>query len=421
MAGGDDASTSTSASSVDSAASERATVTAVSRLRPAYRHVVLAIAVGALFATMIARLAISPVVPSIIDEFGTSPGAVGLALTGLWAAYAVAQFPGGVLGERYGERRVVLAALGSTAVASALLAAAPTFPAFALVAVFLGAGAGLYFAAATSLLTELFADTGGVLGIHEIGASVGALVAPVAAVAITERFGWRAAPLLGAVATLAAFLLVLVRVRATPPARPDVPLRRRFDVRALGSVLVRPPVAFTVCLAVTGAFVWQAYAAFFPTFLVEARGRSATVASGLFGAGFALSIGALPALGRLSDAIGRDAALALAFSLVGGGIAVVVAIPGFPAAVAGTALIGVGFGWPGIVQSRAMDHLSPDERASGFGLIRSVYLLLGATGSAVTGAVADLLGWRAAYALLAGVSLAGVAALCLNWVTKRRS
>lgn len=417
MGGEDDAPTGTRTE----ASRATATGSITERLRPAYRHVVLAIAVGSLFATMVARLAVSPVVPSIIEEFSASPGAVGLALTGLWAAYAVSQFPGGVLGERYGERRVVLVALGSTAIGSALLAAAPTFPTFTIVAVLLGASAGLYFAAATSLLTDLFSDTGGVLGVHEIGASLGALVAPVAAVRVAERFGWRAAPLLGAVTTFAAFLVVLGRVRPTPAVSPDAPLRRRFDVRTLGTLLARPPVAFTVCLAVTGAFVWQAYAAFYPTFLVEVRGLSATVASGLFGASFALSVGALPVLGRLSDTIGRDATLAIAFSLVAGGLAVIVTTRGFSAAVVGTALIGVGFGWPSVVQSRAMDHLSADERASGFGLMRSVYLLLGATGSAVTGFTADLLGWRAAYAVLVAVSLAGVAALCLNSATARRS
>ena len=92
---------------------------------------------------MAARLVISPVVPAIGDAFAVPNGALGLALTGMWMGYALAQFPSGLLADRYGERRIILVAVGGTAVASALLAFAPSYPVFLLGTAVMGTVAGL--------------------------------------------------------------------------------------------------------------------------------------------------------------------------------------------------------------------------------------------------------------------------------------
>ncbi|MFB6101045.1 MAG: MFS transporter [Haloplanus sp.] len=81
---------------------------------------------AAFFVTMVARLAPSPLVPDIIDTVPVSTGTVGIALSGMWAAYALFQFPGGIIADRIGERRVILLAMGGIVGTSLLLAAAPT-------------------------------------------------------------------------------------------------------------------------------------------------------------------------------------------------------------------------------------------------------------------------------------------------------
>ena len=74
-------------------------------------------------------------------------------------------------------------------------------------------------------------------------------------------------------------------------------------------------------------------------------------------------------------------------------------------------LDGVGFGWGGVLHSLLMDHLPADERASGFGLVRTVYMLLGSTGSVVVGTLADTAGWATAYGVVGGLLGAGVLAI----------
>jgi sugar phosphate permease len=58
-----------------------------------YRVTLVALCTLAFFATMVARLVINPAVPEIVETFDSSPGILGLALAGLWMAYAFAQFP----------------------------------------------------------------------------------------------------------------------------------------------------------------------------------------------------------------------------------------------------------------------------------------------------------------------------------------
>ena len=87
---------------------------------------------------MVARLAISPVVPAIGSDLSVSNTAIGLALSGMWLTYALAQFPSGLLGDKIGERRVIIIAVGGTAVTSLGIAVAPAYPVFVVAVIALG-------------------------------------------------------------------------------------------------------------------------------------------------------------------------------------------------------------------------------------------------------------------------------------------
>lgn len=360
----------------------------------------LPIAITAFFATMIARVVISPVLPDIIESFGASRAALGLALTGMWAAYAVMQFFSGVLGAAYGERRVIIASMGLTGIASLGLSQAGTYPMFALMTLLVGASTGLYFSAGSTLLTRKFENIGQVLGFHSVGAPLAGLVGPVVAVAIAARWGWRSALLLGAVVAFPACLVVVWRVGSTPPTARDRSFRQQIEPRRLATILFRPSIAYTATIAVLVYFVWQTVYSFFPTFLVEHWNISQEFASVMFGGIFAGTIVTLPVVGRLSDEFGRDALLAGAFVSLAAGLVLLVVGDRFPVAVVGCSLVAVGMGFPGVLNSRFMDHLTTDERGQGFGLVRSVNLLVGSAGSTVTGVIADTLGWSAAFGLL---------------------
>lgn len=379
-----------------------------------YQTTVLVIAVVANFTQQGTRLLLSPLVPDIIAAFGSSKSAVGLALTGMWAAYAIFQYPSGFLGDTYGERGVIVVSLALTGAGSLLLAVAPTFWLFGVFAVLLGAGTGLYFTAASSLLTRLFDNTGQALSIHTAGISLSGLVAPVAAGFVGLRYGWRWAVVLGAVVAFPIALVALTRIRPNTGDGQPRAFRDHVDLPAMVALVLQSRVAFMTVLAAAAVFVMQSFMSFFPTFLIEYHGLTTSVASVAFGGIFVLSSVSQPVMGRLSDRVSRTAVISLSLGLTALGFGLVLARGSLAVLVASLVVIGLGISWAGVFHAWFMDILRDAERGASFGFIRTVYMFLGASGSVVTGTLADASGWQAAYGVVILLLIASVAAL-IGW------
>jgi predicted MFS family arabinose efflux permease len=365
-----------------------------------YKYSIVILALLANFTSGTSRLVISPVVELINSSFQITTSEIGFALTGMWLTFALLQYPAGILADRLGERRIILSAIGLICLSSFLVAQSPSFPFFVLSVLLLGAGSGTYLVAATAFLTKTFDNIGGALGVHSVGASIAGLAAPVAAAYLGTRWGWRYAILLGTVVAALTFGLLFFRIRPTAPSNPETTFRENFTLESFG-LLVRPQLLLTTLVASMGYFTWQATASFFPTFLMSYAELSPTRASYAFGMIFVLSGIGKPAFGRVSDSIGRDAVLALCFVLATAGYAVLLITSDLFGLVAGVGLLGLGMGWGSTLQSRFMDHLSADERGTGFGLVNTVANVLGSLGSFVTGTLAAVFGWTTAVGVLA--------------------
>lgn len=380
-----------------------------------YQTTVVVLCTLAFFATMVARLVISPVVPDVVDAFGSSNSVIGLALTGLWMAYACAQFPSGVLAGRYGERAIILAAIGLTAVASAFLALSPSMPVFIVLTIVLGIVAGLHYSVATTLLTSEFDNVGTAIGLHNSGAPLAGLLAPIVAAAVSAWIDWRVSIALGALVALPIFALFAANVRPTEPRRPDQPLSERFALGPVVQLLSRPQIAFTALLAILCEFVWQATASFLPTFLIAHLGYSTGLASALFSVYFVVHGLTQPGIGALSDRFGREVVTAVCAAFGIGGYGLLIAGPSLGITLLAILLVGTGMSWSAALLPRFMDNLSAEERSAGFGLVRTTYMVISATGSAVVGAIADLVGWSAAF----GVFVVFLSLVCVALIVNR--
>lgn len=389
--------------------------------RWSYRHTVVALCTMGFLSTMVARVVISPVVPDLTDEFSVSTGAIGMALSGMWAAYALTQFPSGVLADRHGERIVILTAIGATGGASLLLALSPSYALFFAFAVALGGAAGLVYSAATSLVTKQSENTGRAIGIYIAGGPIAGLLAPPAAAAVAVQYNWRLAVAIGAVAAVPVFVLFWRGVEPTPPAQSDVSLREQVDIETLVELLTRRSIAFTVLLAVLGAFTWQAVASFLPAFLETFHGYSRTTASLLFSAYFVVHGATQPVTGVLSDRFSRDAAALLTMVVGAVGFSLLIVASSLAAIIPAIALIGLAMSWGAPLQSKFMDELSEAEQGTGFGLVRTVYMGLGSLGSVVTGFVVDFAGWVEAFGLLAVLMAASALMLAASMFAQRPS
>lgn len=379
-----------------------------------YQTTVVVLCTLAFFATMVARLVISPVVPDIVDAFDSSNSMIGLALTGLWMAYACAQFPSGVLAGRYGERVIILAAIGLTAVVSALLALSPSMPVFVVLTLVLGAVAGLHYSVATTLLTRAFDNVGTAIGLHNSGAPLAGLLAPIVAAAVSTWIDWRVSIALGTFVALPIFVLFAWNVRPTEPTRPDQPLTERFALEPVIQLLSRPKIAFTALLAILCEFIWQATASFLPTFLIAHLGYSTALASAIFSGYFVVHGLTQPIIGALSDRFGREVVTAVcaAFGIVG--YSLLIAGPTLSITLLAVLLVGTAMSWSAALLPRFMDNLSAEERGAGFGLVRTTYMVISASGSAVVGSIADLAGWGVAFGIFVVFLSLVCVALLLN-------
>jgi MFS family permease len=93
------------------------------------------------------RMALPALLPSIIQEMRLSYTSAGLlATSGFFYAYALIQFPAGILGDRYGRRRIVVLGLVAGAAASLATGLAGSFATLLAARVLTGASQGCLFA-----------------------------------------------------------------------------------------------------------------------------------------------------------------------------------------------------------------------------------------------------------------------------------
>lgn len=381
-------------------------MTSLARWR--HRHTVLLLAALAYFGIRFVEFVLSIVFKDIKTALGISTFVIGLAVAASTITYAVAQLPSGAFGDRYGHRTVVLASLALTGVASVLLAAASSGRVVVLGMGLVGLVSGAYYSPATALLTELFDETGRAIGIHRIGAQAVGFTGPVVG-SLGAMFGWRALLVGSGLLTVPIFAGVWTGVRAPPtsgasgsdpPLGASTSLRERIEPGVLWEILSRPPVAVTTVVATFAQFVETATFSFLPLLLREYHDLPIDVAGGLFTVYFvAVAIGQ-PATGWLSDRHDRDTVTIGALSLAIVGFLVLLRHASLAPIAAGVVAIGFGMGWGPPVQARFMDNLDTDERGTGFGTVRSVYIGLASLNGLLVGGAETLWGWDVAIAVL---------------------
>lgn len=375
---------------------------------------ILAICTVAFFVTFFARMAISPVIPFISEDFSVTNTQIGIALSGMWLAYGLAQYPSGILGDRFGERTIVLLAVGGTTVMSFFLALSTVFAIFVVFVVVLGGFAGLHYSPATALLARTNDNLGRAVGVHMFGSPAAGLIAPIVAAWVAVRWGWRPAVATALIVGIPTYALIVWGVPKTSPRRPDESIRSRLAAGGGGDVLLRPAIAFTLLIAMLGTFVIQGLLSFLPMFLGEYHGYSATVAGIGFSAFFVLRAISQFLLGTISDTYGRDTAIAGAMAIGAIGLSSLVILSGDLVIAVAVGLSGFGMGFLAVIDPRFIEAMGEKEQGAGFGFVRTFYTVFGAAGSVAVGFLADTFGWDVSILVLSGMLAIATIALLVN-------
>ncbi len=357
------------------------------------------------------RFVVPALLPAIRVELGVTNAMVGGAMTLLWLTYALMQFPAGLLAQQVGERAVLVTSLAVAAAGVFAFATAPGFGGFVLACGLFGLGAGLYFPPATTLLTGDSQSSGSTaLGITLAAGNIGAAILPFAGVAVAARYDWR----LGVGFVLPLMVASVLGVWVIAPVR-SIPRdpeddRSNAQIRAfLGAVFGRRRVVIPVAAITLLTFTNQGIATFLPTYLTVAKGLPPETAAALYGVFFAAGAVGQPAAGRIATRLGSRRML--------------VWLTAFPAAVLGILPFVKGTLWLAVVvlliglrvvvtpvnEAYVIESLPPAIRGSGYGLLRTITLVLSASGSMAVGALADIGLFDAAFIGMAALS--GIAAL----------
>jgi cyanate permease len=339
---------------------------------------------------------VASVAPLMIADLGLSYAQFG-TLFGLYVLPgAFFALPSGVIGRRFGERRVAVAGLALMGAGALLTAAAGGFGAAAAGRLLSGVGAVVMNILLAKIVADWFAG-------RELSTAMGVMLTswPVGLGLASATLGavasWRTAVNITAAAAAAGLLLMLVCRDA--PGAAAAPRR--------GAALRGRPL----WQSISAGFAWGCFnaslvvvLAFGPGLLI-ARGAALSDAGRVVSLAVWVTMLSVPLGGFLTDRLRRPTALIVGGSLVAAGTMLL--IPVLAHAVLAFCLVGLAVGAPpGGLMALLPRALDPERLATGFGVFYTVFYVLMAVTQPVAGLVRDVVGDPAAPIVLAALVMA---------------
>jgi MFS family permease len=279
---------------------------------------------GLILVSSAAQFALVPVMPVYAHRLGLSGFQQGMVLGATGLATLAVSVPAGTLADRFGARRITLAAGLLMAAATAAQACAGGFPALLAARLAFGAGYGIVWTAGLCWLVEAAGPA--TLGGSVASAGVGGVAGPAASGALSQHFGL-AVPLLAGAAGFAVITVWLAAL-AVPPglavsraaasravsraaaSRPAAAVRLRAGARLRAAVRLRAAARDRGIIGAAAAVVTAGLSTGVCALLVPAELHAAGASPGRIGLDFAAA-GILFAVGSALTAAGGRRAVNL--------------------------------------------------------------------------------------------------------------
>lgn len=350
--------------------------------------VLLAVATG-WFLSLGVRMVYPVLLPHMRSAYGLDLGTTGLLLTVLWSTYALGQLPGGVLTDEFGERNILTTSTLMSAVMLFLVITAEyTLILFATTGLF-GFTTALYGVARYTAISKIFPDRdGAAIGVTLAAGNIGNATLPAIAGAIAAAFAWQ----LGFGFSIPLFALATIFLWAVVPRDTLGTAGDTFTLETARSVLAelfRFEVLLVTAVLILGVSVWQTFTGFYPTYLIEVKGLSPTVAAGLFSAFFGFAIVIQPLSGAVYDRIGIRRTLPVFLGITAVGFTVLFVSDGVWTLAGVTVLLGCMTSTIAVTMPYLTGILSEEIQGTGLGLLRTSYMLIGATSPTIFGTIAE--------------------------------
>ncbi len=360
--------------------------------------------------------AVASVAPFLIDDFGIDYASVG-TLIGLYLLPGlVLALPGGFLGRRFGEKRLVLGGLALMAIGGGVSGIGDSYSWLVAGRAITGIGVVLQFVLMTKMLVDWFAGRELILAmaLYLNGWPVGIGLALVTQVDLASAMGWRAVFAASGIFSAIALLSIAILYRS-PAATPGTePIG--------GSGLSMREIVLVSLAGMVWTFVnagWVIAVSFAPGYL-KTQGIEFGEAAAMTSLATWLAVIGVPLGGYLATRLGHSNALIIFATLVGG--LAVLALPYTHAYVVCFGIIGLILFLPaGIMAALPIEVLRPGNRATGLGLFYTWWYLGVASLPPIAGWTYDITGSAAAPLLYAaGLIFLTLGALALFRVVQSR-
>lgn len=358
------------------------------------------------FLSIGVRMAYPVILPFIRIDFGLSLTMAGFLLTVLWLAYAIGQIPGGVMGDRFGEGVTMAASMILAAASVTLVVIIGSTIVLFVGTLLLGVAIALFGTVRLTSLADVYPKrVGTVHGLLGSVGDIGNTLLPLGAGVIAAATAWQ----IGLGMFIPLFVLASIAIWVFVPKRTSTLANASgtFSVenaRHVFGELRQPALVLGTVIMVIGLMISQAFTGFYPTYLIEEKGLSGTLASGLFALFFALGAIIRPFAGNAYDQIGVRRSLMIIIGISGMGLALLPFIERVLLLAAVTVLIAFIAGRGTIVLAYMTMSLSAEVQNTGLGIVRTLFFFFGALSPVLFGAIADLGYFDEVFLLLAGLS-----------------
>jgi MFS transporter, YNFM family, putative membrane transport protein len=360
------------------------------------------------FSTFLGLYASQPLLGHFEHLFAASKAQVALTVSAPTAAVALCAPLVGLVADRTGRRRMIVASLIALALLTALAATAPSLR--VLVGWRFAEGVaipGAYVVCLAYLTEEVSPRAlGGTLGALVTGNVLGGFAGRVIAGAVTEASSWRAAFVaLGVIRLLGA----LVVWRLLPRSRRFTPRRERGPrvitlVRALArpALLASYAVGFCTLFSLVALFTYAGFYLGAPPF------RLGPGALGALFTVYLLGVIVTPIAGRWVDSVGARRVIAWSFSGGAAGVALTL-VPSLIAVLAGLAIAACAAFVAQVATTSYLRIAAPAPlRSLASGMYVTCYYVGGSTAGVLPGLTWDRVGWTGTVAFAIIAQLAAI-------------
>lgn len=352
--------------------------------------ILAAVALG-WFLSFGVRFIFPAMLPFLRDAFAMSLSAAGFLISVLWLAYGFGQLPGGMIGDRIGARSTLVVSTLVSAITMVVVSASINVWTLFVATILFGLATAPYGPMRLVVLSSTFPDRDGTaIGLTFAVGNLGTTLLPIFASVLATYAAWQ----LGFGFVVPLFLVVAIGLHYYIPdsldvnGASDVVLSMEFARSVLDAVADRY-VLFAAGVSLFGGFVYQALTGLYPTYLVDIKGLSPTIAATLLGVFFASGMIYQIISGAVSDRIGTSTTLVSIFVLVCGSLAALPFVEGLVGLGLLTVLLSSMIGYQPVVQTYLTASLPEDRRGSGLGLLRTVAFMIGATGPVTVGVLGE--------------------------------